>query len=209
MRGDAALQVEAVHAQEQHVHVQRAQRFLGQAAVEGHVLAPQLAAEHDDVDVALRRQCGKHAEVVADHGHLDVGQRFGKLDGGGSRVDGDGVAGLDHGRGTLADAALFLQEGRSLGFVGRFRQRPADHAAVDGAAVGARHDPAFGQVTQVLAHGLHAHAETPGQGGHLHAAMLAHEFADLQASLTGVAGGDHGYSLRLDKSIGHFVKFRY
>ena len=63
--GDAALQVEAVHAQEQLVHVQRAERFHGQAAVERHALAAQLATQHDDVDVALGGERGEHAEVVA------------------------------------------------------------------------------------------------------------------------------------------------
>ncbi len=97
--------------------------------------------------------------------------------------------------GALTDATLFLQESRAPGLVGGLRQRPADHAAVDGTAVGAGHDAALGQIAQILAHGLHADAETMGQRSHLHAAMLAHEFTDLQASLTGVAGGDHGHSL--------------
>ena len=100
MRGDAALQVEAVDAEEQLVHVQGVQRFHRQAAVERHALATQLAAQHHDIDVALRRQRGEHAEIVGDHGHLDVRQRFRELDARGAGIDDDGVAGLDQRRGA-------------------------------------------------------------------------------------------------------------
>jgi hypothetical protein len=45
----------------------------------------------------------------------------------------------------------------------------------------------------------------PGQGGDLDAAVLAHEFADLEASLAGVAGGGHEGFLR---SRQHDAAFR-
>ena len=204
MGGDAARQVEAVHAQEQLVHVQRVERLHREPAVEGHVLAPQLAAEHDDADVVLGRERGQHAEVVGDHGDVDVRQRLGQLDAGGARIDGDGVARPHQRSRAAADAPLLFQMHRALGLVGRLRRRLAHGAAVDRTAVGARHHAALGQEAQVLAHGLQAHAEAARERGDLHAALLAHEFADLQAPLAGVAGNGHGAS----NGAGEYAIFR-
>ena len=79
----------------------------------------------------------------------------------------------------------------------------------DRAAMSARHHPAFGQITQILAHGLGTHAETIDEGGDLDASLLADEFADLEASLTGVAGRGHGVFRRVGESMPHFDIFRY
>ena len=189
--------------------MQGVQRLDGQPAVERHVAAAQFAAKHHDVDVVLWRQRRQHAEVVGDHGDFRIRQGLGQLDGGGARVDGDGVTHIDQGRGADADAALFVQMGGAFRFVVGLGQRAVDDAAVDRAAVSARHHPAFGQITQVLAHGLRTHAETIDEGGDLDASLLADEFADLEASLTGVAGRGHGVFRRVGESMPHFDIFRY
>ena len=93
--------------------------------------------------------------------------------------------------GALADAAFLVEVRGALGLVGRFRRGPADHFAVDAAAVGPRHDAALGKETQVLANGLHADAKSFGERRHLYAAVLADEFTDLQAALAGIAGCGH------------------
>src|SRR6185312_6994932 len=116
----------------------------------------------------------------------------------------------DQGCRAHADAALLSQVAGAFCFVvGLGRDAVADHAAVDRAAIGARHHAALGQVAQILAHGLRAHAEAVGEPADLDASLLADEFADLEASLTGIASSGHLGVPTGGEIMPHFVVFRY
>src|SRR3954447_25561767 len=83
MRGDSALQVDAVDAKEQAIHLKAVQGRLSLPAVKGHVLAPQPPTQQHDLNIISLHQLVEDAGIVSQHDDVaPFGQEARDLGGG-------------------------------------------------------------------------------------------------------------------------------
>ena len=163
--GQARPLVDAVHAEDQRVDVQRAQRGDGDRAGQGVRGGAHPAGEDHREVVAGRvvQQLG-HAGGVGDDGQVgDVAQLVRDRVGGGAGRDGDRGARVDHRRGGAGDRGLLHRVHLGLDLEARLVRAPA--ADRGGAAVDLADQPLLGQRLDVTAHRHVGDAEDVDQLG--------------------------------------------